>query len=90
MTTTRKRTLIATALIWLALVAVIIYFPSAAVMQGPRDDRESYVYSWRFQLWARATVDGPPLIGILAVALALEWATFERFARRRDRVDQSP
>jgi hypothetical protein len=87
---TRKKVLLATTAVWIALVAVAIYLPSAAVMHGPRDDREAYVYSWSLQIGSRILVEGPIFLGILALMLMLEWAGFEWFIRRRQRRGLSP
>jgi hypothetical protein len=73
-TVTRKNVFLATTAVWMVLVAAAIYLPSAAVMNGPRDDRESYVYSWTFQIGTRVIVESPIFVGILALALTLEWA----------------
>lgn len=89
MTPKCKTTLFVTTVVWMALVAVAIYAPSAAVMHGPRDDREAYVYSWSFQIWARAIVDGPVFVCVLATTLVLEWVGFEWFRRRQERVGAS-
>ena len=83
---TRKRVILATAAVWIALFAVVIYLPSAAVMHGPRDDREAYVYSWTFQVGARAVADAPIFVSVLALTLTFEWAAFEWFIERHRRL----
>jgi hypothetical protein len=85
---TRKKVFLATTAVWIVLVAAAIYLPTAAVIHGPRDDRESYVYSWTFQIGARVLVEGPIFVGILALALTLEWAG-DWFIHRHRRLGRS-